>query len=372
MKILVVEDNRMDQAIIETNLSDHELIIVDSGEDGLKAAEQKPDIVLMDINLPGMDGYETCKALRELDATRNTPVIFLTTLSGLEDRIKAFDVGGNDHIAKPCDPRILKSKVDFYAEFIRKLESSAAETQSAVAALLDVQAQSAKIQSISRFVQGSLFCHDIDSLFNLFMKTAREIGANCVLQINSEAGPEMRSTHGNISVLEREIIEHSENARRIHTFGQGRAIFKWGHATLLTLQVGDLIDILAIFMDALEAGIKAIDAESQLLVQVKGVEAENSRVRDEISDVFDRMSNELKETILSLGIVEALDPNEEDRLNDMVNEYSAAIHAKLATLQNNNAEIQRLINELRTPPEELQGITDAAEDNDIGGGIDFF
>ena len=372
MKILVVEDNRMDQAIIETNLSEHELIIVDSGEEGVKAAEQKPDIVLLDINLPGMDGYETCKVLREQDATRTTPVIFLTTLSGLEDRIKAFDVGGNDHIAKPCDPRVLKSKVDFYADFIQKLESSAAETQSVVAALLDVQAQSAKIQSISRFVQGSLFCHDIDSLFNLFMKTAREIGANCVLQIHSDAGSEMRSTDGHISVLEREILEHSQNARRIHTFGQGRAIFKWGHATLLTLHVGDLIDILAIFMDALEAGIKAIDAESQLLIQVNMVESENSRVRDEISDVFEQMSRELKETILSLGIVEALDPNEEDRLNDMVNDYSEAIRNKLRTLENNNDTIQQLISDLRTPPEALQGIADASEDDEMGSGIDLF
>jgi len=371
MKILVVEDSRMDQKIIESSLSDHELIIVDSGEAGLDEAKNRPDLILLDINLPGLDGYEICKTLRSMDETRHVPVIFLTSLTTLEDRIKAFDVGGDDHISKPCDPSILRSKVDIYFKQLLQLNESRNEAQSAFSALMDVQKQSSNVQSVSRFVQASLFCHDIDSLFRLFINTATEIGANCVLKIESKSESMTQSTNGSVSLLEKEILEYSDNVERIHQFGQDRAIFKWPHATLLTLKVGDLIDVLAIFMDALEAGINSIETEALLLSKVKRLEEENSIVRDRISDVFSQMSEELKQMIMSLGLISALDPNEEDNFNDMVEQYSQLIRKELADLENNNEEIQLLVSELRTPPSEIKMILDN-QSGSVNTGVELF
>lgn len=373
MKILVVEDNPMDQQIIRANLTEYELVVVESGEDALEAAATAaPQLILLDINLPGMDGYETCRQLRENHLTAQVPIIFLTEMSGLEDRIRAFDAGGDDHISKPCEPRLLHSKVEVYAKIHEKLQSSKQETQSVMEALMDIQAQSSKVQSISRFVQASMFCHDLETLTTLFISTAQEIGANCVLKIDCELGSELRSTDGNVSVLEREILEHASQLERIHQFGQQRAIFNWPHASLLTLKVGDLIDILAIFMDALDAAINSITTETRLIDKVKHLEAENSLVRDQIADMFDQMSVELGDTILSLGIVSALDPNDEDRLNDLIQSYSQAIRGKLADLENNNHEIQILVNDLRTAPEEVQKIIDSKTQNADDGGIEFF
>jgi CheY-like chemotaxis protein len=372
MKILVVEDNPMDQAIIKANLTEHELILVESGEEALDAISQEVDLILMDINLPGIDGYETCKKMRQHHLTQQMPIIFLTTLTGLDDRIKAFDVGGDDHLSKPCNPRLLRSKVEVYAKIQHKLTSSKQEAKNAIEALMDIQSQSSKIQSISRFVQASMFCHDLNTLLRLFINTAKEIGANCVIRVDCELGSEMRSTSGNISVLEREIIEHAVNVGRIHQFGQQRAIFKWPHAILLTLKIGDLIDILAIFMDALDAAIKSIETEALLIDKVKHLETENSLVRDQIADIFDRMGAELGDTILSLGIVSALDLNDEDRLNDLIQSYSQIIRAKLADLESNNHEIQTLVNDLRTPPEEIQKIIDSQTQAADDGGIELF
>lgn len=72
------------------------------GESGLETAQQtRPDLILLDILMPGMDGFETCRRLKANDNTRNIPVIFLTALPGTEDKVRGFDLGGVDYITKP-------------------------------------------------------------------------------------------------------------------------------------------------------------------------------------------------------------------------------------------------------------------------------
>lgn len=73
-----------------------------SGKIALRAAQTiTPDLILLDINMPDMDGYQVCRTLKENPVTRNVPVIFLSALDDIQDKVKAFQVGGNDYISKP-------------------------------------------------------------------------------------------------------------------------------------------------------------------------------------------------------------------------------------------------------------------------------
>ncbi len=113
-QILVVEDDEDIQELIRYNLAQagYRVIVAGTGEDGLKAARAKaPDLVLLDIMLPGMDGLEVCRLLSANDATRQIPVIMLTAKGEEADIVTGLQMGADDYITKPFSPRVLLARI---------------------------------------------------------------------------------------------------------------------------------------------------------------------------------------------------------------------------------------------------------------------
>ncbi|MEG4059271.1 MULTISPECIES: hybrid sensor histidine kinase/response regulator [unclassified Microcoleus] len=105
--ILIVDDipaniQLLSQLLIENGYKVRKLI---SGERALKAVElQAPDLILLDIKMPGMDGYEVCRQLKASEATCDIPIIFISALDDVFDKVKGFEAGGADYIIKPFEP----------------------------------------------------------------------------------------------------------------------------------------------------------------------------------------------------------------------------------------------------------------------------
>lgn len=112
-KILIVEDEKDIVEFLTYNLEAENFTVISAydGEKGLKKMEEKPDIVLLDIMMPKMDGYELCRRIRENKQTSKLPVIFLTAKSSEYDELKGLDLGANDYILKPVSPAKLVAKV---------------------------------------------------------------------------------------------------------------------------------------------------------------------------------------------------------------------------------------------------------------------
>ncbi len=101
-KILIVDDNPVNIDFLVELLKDYDARTVLDGPSALEAIkEEKPDAILLDISMPGMDGFEVCTKLKASDETKNIPVIFLTASHDSESIIHAFEVGGVDYIVKP-------------------------------------------------------------------------------------------------------------------------------------------------------------------------------------------------------------------------------------------------------------------------------
>lgn len=103
-KILIVDDQAVLLDTIAYNLeqSGYQVVIASNGIDALEAARQDtPDLILLDIMLPGMDGLEVCRRLRRNDATSTTPIIMLTARSDEIDKVVGLEVGADDYITKP-------------------------------------------------------------------------------------------------------------------------------------------------------------------------------------------------------------------------------------------------------------------------------
>jgi signal transduction histidine kinase len=102
--VLIIDDNPTNLGVVVESLeeSGFKIIVARNGEMGLKRARLvKPDIILLDIIMPGISGFETCSRLKADKSTVNIPVIFMTALDNTEDKVKGFELGGVDYITKP-------------------------------------------------------------------------------------------------------------------------------------------------------------------------------------------------------------------------------------------------------------------------------
>ena len=110
LRILVVDDNRdaADSLHLLLEFSGHQVAVAYSGHDGLQAAEQyRPDVVLCDIGLPGLDGYGVARQLRDNPATAKARLIAVTAYGQDEDRRRSHEAGFEQHLVKPVDPDAL-------------------------------------------------------------------------------------------------------------------------------------------------------------------------------------------------------------------------------------------------------------------------
>jgi|SRR5450755_2460416 sigma-B regulation protein RsbU (phosphoserine phosphatase) len=112
--ILIVDDTPINVGVISGALKDtYKTKVATNGEKALAIAsgDDKPDLILLDVMMPGMDGYEVCRRLKADPNTQNIPVIFLTGQTGTEDETKGFEVGAVDYVHKPFSEAVVKARV---------------------------------------------------------------------------------------------------------------------------------------------------------------------------------------------------------------------------------------------------------------------
>ena len=113
-KILVVDDEQDIVDLISYNLGKegYKVFTASNGTSAVEMAEKvRPDLVILDIMMPGMDGFEVCRALRQNPTTTATAIVFLTAKSGEIDQILGLELGADDYIQKPVSPRVLLARV---------------------------------------------------------------------------------------------------------------------------------------------------------------------------------------------------------------------------------------------------------------------
>jgi sigma-B regulation protein RsbU (phosphoserine phosphatase) len=112
-RVLLVDDARPNLDILVEGLkSDHKLSLALNGEMALQAAARTPpDLVLLDIMMPGMDGYEVCRRLRQMPETAEVPIMFLSSLEEVQNKTLGFEAGANDYLTKPFEMLEVKARV---------------------------------------------------------------------------------------------------------------------------------------------------------------------------------------------------------------------------------------------------------------------
>ena len=119
--ILIVDDEPQNLAVLEHILSPHHLLVfARDGDEALLAVQKhRPSLILLDIEMPGMNGYAVCRALKTNPATENIPVIFISGKSAEGDEATGFEVGAVDYIVKPVSPAIVLARVRTHLSLVR-------------------------------------------------------------------------------------------------------------------------------------------------------------------------------------------------------------------------------------------------------------
>lgn len=112
-KILIIEDSPLSQSLLSEILhNDYKLVFKNDGLTGLDSAQTSfPDLILLDIRMPVMDGYDVCRTLKGNDKTRDIPIIFITSLDSEAETVRGFEAGADDYVVKPFLQQELRARI---------------------------------------------------------------------------------------------------------------------------------------------------------------------------------------------------------------------------------------------------------------------
>lgn len=128
--ILIVDDQPSNLKVLMRLFEQHQykILIAENGERAIQVAQQQPDLILLDVMMPGMDGFETCRRLKAEKITADIPLIFMTALDNLDDKIEGFKAGAVDYITKPFQQSEVLARVNIHIT-LRKQQQKLKETQ---------------------------------------------------------------------------------------------------------------------------------------------------------------------------------------------------------------------------------------------------
>ena len=212
--ILVVDDMRTNCQLLQTILErdGHRVSAATSGPEALELAQQTaPDLALLDVDMPGMDGYEVCERLQLQPATRGIPVVFISALAGVVDKVKAFAKGGVDYITKPFDVNEVRARVGTHLKIhrlTRQLERHNSDLESLVRE---------KMQEISASQLAMIF-----ALARLTESRDRETGRHIErIQVFCRLLAEkLAQERAYAAVIDRAFVENIFHASPMHDIGK--------------------------------------------------------------------------------------------------------------------------------------------------------
>ncbi|RKZ85521.1 MAG: hypothetical protein DRR19_16260 [Candidatus Parabeggiatoa sp. nov. 1] len=271
--ILIVDDNPTNIKVIVDYLKalNYETLVARNGETGLKRAHfSQPDLILLDVMMPGIDGFETCRRLKAEPQTAEIPVIFLTALASVEDKLKGFAVGGVDYVTKPIEE---------------------AELVARVKAHLKIQAQKKQLQAQTESLKQA---KTLAELAQAKAEAANHAKSQFLATMSHELRTPLNGILGYAQILKR------DPATEPHQL-DGLNIIEQSGEHLLTL-INDILDIAKI-----EAGkVELNQTPFQLPAFLKGI-SEIVRIRAEHKDIFFNYQafnfpNNLPEDSLPIGV----------------------------------------------------------------------
>lgn len=373
-KVLVVDDEPFNLEIMQEILEeDYEVSYVKSGQECMDlVGKLMPDVVLLDVNMPGMSGYEVCQQIKENPQTTNIPVTFVSALDTLAERLAGYEVGGDDYICKPFEASELLSKVTIAVKYKKEKESLRIDAERAMEKARSAMRGSDDSGVLVDFLRESRACEDIEKLADLTLYTIGTMGLRSSVQIRNGDDIVHKSSDGSVNQLERTVVKKMSREDRVVDLGI-RTVFNHDHISVLVKNMTfdndnmrkNIKDKLSFIAEALEIRVLAfvqaasgdfatqpvanITAEfrsktEELTRMVAKIENTMSELSPKYLNILANLSYNLESAFSSLALTE----QQEQAILSVVDEAVSEAHAIQATSENVSEQASALITSLST------------------------
>lgn len=218
--VLVVDDDPMVTGMFAVGLEpDYRVQQANHARDALAWLEQDhPDVILMDIGMPDMDGFEACLRIRNTPELAAIPVIFVSSHDTLEERLQAFDVGADDFIIKPFELEEVSRKIARAVKLKAGHWQLAQEKNAAEGAALTAMTVLGEMGLVLNFTRSCLGIRSFAKLADQTINTLGSMGLNAHVQIRSFLETQTRTAEGEASALEECIFQRTREIGRLFSF----------------------------------------------------------------------------------------------------------------------------------------------------------
>lgn len=276
-RVLIIDDDRFMLNVLKRSLFKHyETRTADNGSIGITLANSwGPDIILLDVEMPGQNGYEVCDQLKNDSKTQNIPVVFLSGKSSIRERMLGFEVGADDYLTKPCEPEFLNKKLSKITHMYAQKAQLTHNAQRAEETALEAMSTSFELGKAVRFVELSYGLGDYSSLAKSLTEFTKDLGLNSSLMFKcSDKNRFYSADNLPASPIEEDLLEMMHSDQRFIDFGC-RTLINYPQVALLIknmpledrLRYGRIKDTLPFVLGACDAKVRVLDAEKALKAQ---------------------------------------------------------------------------------------------------------
>jgi len=279
-RLAIVDDAEVQRRILVALLEKtHETTAFASGDDLLAAITSGAtfDLVLLDIEMPGIDGYETCRRLRSRGDTANLPVIFVSAHDEAPERVAAYQAGGDDFIIKPVATHELQHKVSAMLQQRADLSALADQSRTAQQVAFTAMTSMGELGVLMDFMRRSSACTSPADIADALLAALDAFGLTGAVQVRGAAmGTLERSSRQQATPLQTTVMESLRDMGRIFVFGS-RGIVNYSRVSLLAHnlptddeeRLGRLRDNLALLAESAETRLAAMEATAAVsLLQI--------------------------------------------------------------------------------------------------------
>lgn len=334
--IMIVDDAPDNLLLLEMMLEErYQIIQADCGQACLDLiAESVPDLLLLDVNMPGMTGYEVCMQLRKNSRTRNLPIIFVSAMINTEERLAGFEAGGDEYINKPVNEEALLESIEIHLAKVNERKSSEKNAAEAMEVAMVAMTSSSELGQLIAFVSEAQSAKKLSDMGEMIIQVCESFGLNSCAYINGANPAFFGCETGSVeaTVLERSLT----SKERIINLGI-RTIVKSEQMALLVKNMpvddenkyGRFKDHLAVLISISDGRLLTIKAQmdvagqrkdvlSRVIMhtekQIKNLNSKISQYDENSRKVMMTMVTELETKLFSLG----LDEDQEDQLMSLV------------------------------------------------------
>lgn len=375
-RVLLVDDDELTLQMLEATLEDgYQVSTVTGGAQALaRCATESFDLIVLDVDMPGMDGYETCRQLKSDPASADIPVIFHSARTSIDERLQGYAAGGADYLPKPFDAAELVAKIGLVLSNRAKqqeLSGQLEETMNAVLSTADMMGEAGVVLEFQRQLGTCAAYPDVaQAIFDALQRYGLE---GCV-RIQGRAEPFAGNGRGPSSALENSILDHliaQKEGQRIRPLGAHTG-FAYGSVVLFVRnlrmdrggvdmerseseRMGRAIDNVALLVEGAIVRVAALDTElatrdladvRHLVSMTRGaltdISTRSQAQRMEIRRAFEELSEEVELSFVKLGLTD----DQENFLSDIIKRQAAKVMGSLDQSQAVEQFLERVIQKL--------------------------